>query len=381
MKFLHVADLHIGKRVNEFSMAEDQRHILAQITEMVRIHRPDGILIAGDVYDKSIPGVEGVLMLDQFLTGLYREGCPVYMVSGNHDSGERLAFGRELMRRNQVYIGGAGTEYLERIRLEDGYGPLNLYLMPFIRPSQARRLEPEVSTYQQAVEAVLRHGKIDGSERNVLVAHQFVVKGGEEPERSDSEQLSLGTLDQVDVSVFDAFDYVALGHLHGPQKVGRETVRYAGSPLKYSFSECRHRKSAVLVTVKGKGEAEIALLPFTPLHDMREIRGPIEELLKKENYSQADVHDYIRATLTDENEIYDAMGRLRAVYPNLMKLDFDRGGALYREGTRMAAELVAAKTPAELFREFYESQNQMPMSREQEALVEEILKEMEGEGR
>ncbi len=380
MKFLHVADLHIGKKVNEFSMAEDQRHILRQIIEMVRVHRPDGLLIAGDVYDKNIPGVDGVMMLDQFLTELYRDGCPVYMVSGNHDSGERLAFGRELMRRNQIYISGGVSGCLERIRLEDAFGPLNLYLMPFIRPSQARHLDPEIATYHQAVKAVLDHEKIDPSQRNVLVAHQFVVNGGEVPERSDSEQLSLGTLDQVDASLFDGFDYVALGHLHGPQKVGRETVRYAGSPLKYSFSECRHRKSAVLVAMEEKGQTEIQLLPFTPLHDMREIRGPIGELLREENYSRADVTDYIRATLTDEGEIYDAMGRLRTVYPNLMKLDFDNSRTLFTEGIRTAAEEVAVKTPQELFREFYESQNHVSMSAEQEGLLEEILREMEGDG-
>ncbi|HKL79510.1 MAG TPA: exonuclease SbcCD subunit D, partial [Mobilitalea sp.] len=272
MKLLHTGDLHIGKKVNEFSMLEDQEHILKQILDIADEHKPQGIIIAGDIYDKGIPCVEGVTLFDYFLTELHKRKLAVFMVSGNHDSSERIDYGGRIMEENHIHIAGTYQGKLDKIVLSDEHGLINIYLMPFVKPAHVRRYYPEVKTYQEAVEAILSHGDIDKSQRNLLVAHQFITSGDNKPERCESETISIGGLDNIDTSVFEAFDYVALGHLHGPQRIGRDTVRYAGSPLKYSFSEARHIKSVTMIEIGDKGDVRYDKLPLQPIRDMREIK-------------------------------------------------------------------------------------------------------------
>lgn len=376
MKLLHTSDLHIGKRVNEFSMLEDQEHILKQILTIADQHKPQGILLAGDIYDKGIPCVEAVTLFDWFLTGLHKRGLHVFMVSGNHDSSERIDFGGRIMEENNIHIAGTYQGKLDKVSLTDEYGPIHIFLMPFVKPAMVRRYYPEADTYQEAVEAVLSHGDIDKNERNVLVAHQFITYGEELPEQCESETISIGGLDNIDASVFEDFDYVALGHLHGPQRIGRDTVRYAGSPLKYSFSEARQIKSVTLLEVKGKAEVTYEKIPLFPLRDMREIKGPMEALTDPKIYGQANTLDYIHATLTDEEEIYDAIGKLRSVYPNIMRLDFENSRTTRSSETKMAASDVEKKSPLQLFEEFFESQNNAAMTPEQREVMQGLFMEV-----
>lgn len=380
MKLLHIADLHIGKRVNEFNMIEDQKYILEQILRIAGEVKPDGLLIAGDVYDKSQPSAEAVELLDEFLTELSASGRPVFMISGNHDSPERLGFGSRIMQKNGLHIAGVFGGGLQKKVLQDEYEPLNIYLLPFIKPAMVNPfLEQPAESCDEAVRAVISAAGVNQNERNVLIAHQFVLSGPLQPQRSESESLSIGGLDSVDASAFEAFDYVALGHLHGPQKIGRDTVRYAGSPLKYSFSEARHHKSATLLTFGKKGELEIRQLPLVPLRDLREIKGPIAELLRAGREDPDSAEDYIHATLTDEEEIYDAIGQLRQVYPNLMILDFENSRtAQTASGQAAASGGIEAASPAELFAEFYQMQNNDELSAEQLQLMENIFERAGG---
>ena len=379
MRLLHCSDLHLGKRVHECSMTEEQRHILKQIASIAVAQQVDGIIIAGDLYDKLVPSIEAVGLLDEFLTSLWEQHLPVYLISGNHDSPERLSFGTQLLEQNDVYLAGIFTGKAQHLSLQDAYGALELYLLPFIKPAVVRSFYPEesIETYEDAVRVVLSHSDIDPQKRNVLVAHQFVTNNGREPERSDSETLSVGALDQVDVSLFDGFDYVALGHIHGPQKIGRETVRYCGSPLKYSFSEWRHKKSVTIVELKEKGIVLLEQVPLVPIHDLREIRGTLSSLLQPEVVAQGDPQDYLRVILTDEIPPYDPLGQLRQVYPNLLRLDFERNEVAAMESIT-AAQDVEEKTIMELFSDFYEMANDRSMNEAERAVMEQIWKEQGG---
>lgn len=379
MRLLHCSDLHLGKRVHECSMTEEQRHILKQIASIAVAQQVDGIIIAGDLYDKLVPSIEAVGLLDEFLTSLWEQHLPVYLISGNHDSPERLSFGTQLLEQNDVYLAGVFTGKAQHLSLQDAYGALELYLLPFIKPAVVRSFYPEesIETYEDAVRVALSHSDIDPQKRNVLVAHQFVTNNGREPERSDSETLSVGALDQVDVSLFDGFDYVALGHIHGPQKIGRETVRYCGSPLKYSFSEWRHKKSVTIVELKEKGIVSLEQIPLQPIHDLREIRGTLSSLLQPEVVAQGDPQDYLRVILTDEIPPYDPLGQLRQVYPNLLRLDFERNEAAAMESIT-AAQDVEEKTIMELFSDFYEMANDRSMNEAERAVMEQIWKEQGG---
>lgn len=379
MRLLHCSDLHLGKRVHECSMTEEQRHILKQIASIAVAQQVDGIIIAGDLYDKLVPSIEAVGLLDEFLTSLWEQHLPVYLISGNHDSPERLSFGTQLLEQNDVYLAGVFTGKAQHLSLQDAYGALELYLLPFIKPAVVRSFYPEesIETYEDAVRVALSHSDIDPQKRNVLVAHQFVTNNGREPERSDSETLSVGALDQVDVSLFDGFDYVALGHIHGPQKIGRETVRYCGSPLKYSFSEWRHKKSVTIVELKEKGIVLLEQIPLQPIHDLREIRGTLSSLLQPEVVAQGDPQDYLRVILTDEIPPYDPLGQLRQVYPNLLRLDFERNEAAAMESIT-AAQDVEEKTIMELFSDFYEMANDRSMNEAERAVMEQIWKEQGG---
>ena len=323
MRFLHTADLHIGKRVNEFSMLEDQEYILRQILKTADKEQVEAVLIAGDVYDKQVPSAEAVRLFDWFLTQLNSRKLPVFVIGGNHDSVERLSFGAQIMEESGVYLTQSYDGKVVPVRLEDEYGPVNLWMLPFLKPAMVKRFFPEqdIVTYQDALETVIGNMELNREERNLLIAHQFVtgaVTGGSE----DSVEVFVGGVENVDASVFADFDYVALGHIHRAQSAGGERIRYSGTPLKYSFSEIRHEKSVTIAELKEKGSLTVHQEPLKPLHDMREIRGSYEELVLRENYQGTDLEDYLHVILTDENDIPDVIGRLRSIYPNIMKLDF-----------------------------------------------------------
>lgn len=374
MKFLHLADLHLGKRVNGFSMLEDQAHILRQILAILDDEQPDGVLIAGDVYDKSVPSVEAVGLLDGFLTELRARGVPVLLISGNHDSPERLAFGGRVMDSCGIHISPVYDGALAPVTLHDAFGPVHVWLLPFVKPAHVRRWFPDadIESYTDAVAEAIAHMDIDTAARNVLVTHQFVTGGA----RSGSEELSVGGTDNVDSGVFAPFDYVALGHLHGAQHIGRETIRYAGSPLKYSFSEARQHKSVTVVTLGEKGDVQVRTVALTPLRELREIRGSYDELTARSFYEHTTYRsDYLHLILTDEQDVFDAMSRLRTIYPYLMTLDYDNARTRAAGGMSVPAE-TERRTPLELFEALYTRQNHRPMSEVQRAYIAQLMEQI-----
>ena len=374
MKFLHLADLHLGKRVNGFSMLEDQAHILRQILAILDDEQPDGVLIAGDVYDKSVPSVEAVGLLDGFLTELRARGVPVLLISGNHDSPERLAFGGRVMDSCGIHISPVYDGALAPVTLHDEFGPVHVWLLPFVKPAHVRRWFPDadIESYTDAVAEAIAHMDIDTAARNVLVTHQFVTGGA----RSGSEELSVGGTDNVDSGVFAPFDYVALGHLHGAQHIGRETIRYAGSPLKYSFSEARQHKSVTVVTLGEKGDVQVRTVALTPLRELREIRGSYDELTARSFYEHTTYRsDYLHLILTDEQDVFDAMSRLRTIYPYLMTLDYDNARTRAAAGMSIPAE-TERRTPLELFEALYKRQNHRPMSEVQRAYIAQLMEQI-----
>ena len=375
MKLFHLSDLHIGKRVNEFSMIEDQKYILTQILYAADQEKPDGILISGDVYDRTIPTAEAVQVFDSFLTRLSEQKIPAFIISGNHDSAERLAFGSSLMGKSGIYFSKVYDGTVEKIPMQDAYGTVWIYLLPFLRPSTIRHALPEraeeVQSAADAVRIALEQTKIDEKERNVLLAHQFVTGA----KRCDAEELQVGDVDQIPAELFASFEYVALGHIHSPQKVGRETVRYCGAPLKYAFSEAGQEKSITVVELKEKGSVDLRTIPLKPLHDLRKIRGTYLEVTAKSFYENRDCEDYLQVTLTDEEDVPDGMAKLRTIYPNLMRLEYDNKRTRSNAEVR-AAERVEEKSELELFQEFYELQNNQLMTEVQEQFVEELLRGM-----
>lgn len=376
MKLVHLSDIHLGKRVNEFSMIEDQEYILIQIINRIDEIQPDAVIIAGDIYDKSVPSEEAVRLWDDFLSKLAKRKLEVYAISGNHDSAVRFAQNSRIIDQAGIHLSPAYDGKLMHFTIPDEYseksGDVNLYMLPFIKPAVVRSFYPEedIKDYTDAVRVALEHagGSIDPTKRNILVVHQFVTGA----ERCESEEITVGGLDNVDASVFDDFDYVALGHIHGPQKVKRDTIRYSGTPLKYSFSEKDHHKSLTVVTVKEKGQVQIELVPFEPLRDLRQIRGTYEELSDKRNYEGTETSDYIHAVLTDEEDIPDAISKLRIIYPNLMKLTYDNTRTRENKVIEGATD-IERKSPIELFEEFYEKQNNQEMSDEQRELVSGLI--------
>lgn len=374
MKFLHLADLHLGKRVNGFSMLEDQAHILRQILAILDDEQPDGVLIAGDVYDKSVPSVEAVGLLDGFLTELRARGVPVLLISGNHDSPERLAFGGRVMDSCGIHISPVYDGALAPVTLHDEFGPVHVWLLPFVKPAHVRRWFPDadIESYTDAMAEAIAHMDIDTAARNVLVTHQFVTGGA----RSGSEELSVGGTDNVDSGVFAPFDYVALGHLHGAQHIGRETIRYAGSPLKYSFSEARQHKSVTVVTLGEKGDVQVHTVALTPLRELREIRGSYDELTARSFYEHTTYRsDYLHLILTDEQDVFDAMSRLRTIYPYLMTLDYDNARTRAAGGMFVPAGMER-RTPLELFEALYKRQNHQPMSEVQRAYIAQLMEQI-----
>lgn len=370
MKLIHLSDLHLGKRVNEFSMLEDQQYILTEILQIIDREKPDGVMIAGDVYDKSVPSAEAVALLDDFLVRLAKRDLQVFLISGNHDSPERMAFGGRLMAQSGVHLAPVYDGKVSPITLTDEYGPVNLYLLPFLKPAHVRRCFPEreILTYTDALAAAIEAMEVNPAQRNVLVTHQFVTGAA----RCDSEEISVGGTDNVDVSVFEPFDYVALGHIHGPQQVGRETVRYCGTPLKYSFSEAQHQKSVTVVELGEKGAVSVRTVPLAPMRDLAELRGTYEELTFRGFYQGTSYpRDYVHITLTDEEDIPDAVSKLRIIYPNLMKLDYDNKRT--RAGIILEGAEDQQRSPLELLEEFYEKQNGQPMGEEQRAFAKSLM--------
>ena len=378
MKLIHLSDIHLGKRVNEFSMLEDQAYILKKILAVIDEEEPDGVLIAGDVYDKSVPSTEAVQLFDDFLVRLAERKLPVFIISGNHDSPERLSFANRLIDAVGIHLAPVYNGVVEPITLSDEYGPVNVYMLPFIKPAHVRGFFPdtEITGYSDAVAAAIGRMNIDKTQRNVLITHQFVTGA----QRSDSEELSVGGTDNIGAEIFCDFDYVALGHIHGPQNMDSGRIRYCGSPLKYSFSEAAQQKSVTVAELKEKGTLEIHTVPLIPRRDMVELKGSYQQLTLREFYENTTYQeDYTHITLTDEEDIPDAVAKLRAVYHNLMKLDYDNTRTRHSAAIS-GAENVETRSPIDLFAEFYELQNGLPMSAEQTELVASLIEKIwEGE--
>lgn len=373
MKIIHLSDLHLGKRVNDFSMIEDQRYILNQILDVVAAEMPCVVIVAGDVYDKSVPPAEAIELFDSFLTALFRLGAPTFVISGNHDSAERVSFGSRLMESGGIHISRAYEGTVLPITLEDEIGEVNFYMLPFVKPGLVRRFHGgECESYTDAVKLAIEAMKIDRTKRNVLVSHQFVTGAT----RSESEEISVGGLDNVDAAAFADFDYVALGHIHRPQNCTSEKIRYCGSPLKYSFSEANDEKSITVVELSKKGEQKMRLIPLVPKTDMVELRGKYDELMRRDFYEAGSFKDaYVHITLTDEEDVLDAIGKLRVVYKNLMKLDYDNQRTRSSAGIEADVE-AEKKSPMELFSDLYEMQNNKPMSSEQSSFVAELIEKI-----
>lgn len=376
MKLIHLSDLHLGKRVNEFSMLEDQEYILTKIINIIDEQNPQGVIIAGDVYDKSVPSAEAVELFDNFLFRLSKRNLRVFVISGNHDSAERIAFGGRIMNKSRIYMSPVYNGKVAPITVADDHGAVNIYMLPFVKPANVRRFYPEkeIVSYTDAIKIAVDEMHIDKSQRNILVTHQFVTGAL----RTESEDISVGGADNVDVCAFDGFDYVALGHIHRSQKCGSEYIRYSGTPLKYSFSEAKDHKSVTVLDIREKGNIELSFIPLTPKRDMVEIKGKYDEIMLRSFYEGTNYgEDYMHITLTDEEDIPDVLTKLRVVYKNIMKLDYDN------MRTRHSAEIngatdVKSKSPFEHFSDFYEQQNGQKMSKEQSDFMIDLIEQIWG---
>lgn len=382
MKLMHLSDLHLGKRLNEFSLLEDQSFILQQLVELVRSEQPDCVLLAGDIYDKPVPPAEAVTLFDDFLNKL-AQLTTVCVTSGNHDSAERLAFGAQLMREGGVHFCGLYTGEPQCVTLQDAYGSVHIYLLPFLKPAHVRHCLPpeeaeQVTTYHEALRCAVERLHINAAERNVLVAHQFVTGA----QTAGSEAVNVGGVDNIGAEVFSAFDYTALGHIHKAQNVGSERVRYSGTPLKYSFAEWQQEKSVTLVELGEKGSVSVTTLPLAPLRDLRKLRGSYEELMSKDFYDELPkdsdglLRDFYHLTLTDEEDVPDAVQKLRSVYKNLLQLEYDNKRTR-TDNAIEGAKRVVEKSPLELMEEFYQLQNNQALSEKQRAYLQGLLEKEE----
>lgn len=377
MKLIHLSDLHLGKRVNEFSMLEDQAYILNEIINIIDSITLDGVIIAGDIYDKSVPSAEAVELFDDFLFRLTKRNLKVFVISGNHDSAERIAFGSRFMNKSGIYMSPVYSGTVEPVTLTDAFGDINIYMLPFIKPSNVRRYYPEseITSYTDALKIAVDNMNINKAKRNILITHQFVTGAS----RTESEEISVGGTDNVDASVFKDFDYVALGHIHRNQKCVSDNIRYSGTPLKYSFSEAKDKKEAIILDIKEKGNIELSFIPLVPMRDMVEIKGKYNEITRKSFYENTTyTEDYMHITLTDEEDIPDALTKLRVIYKNIMKLDYDN------KRTRSLSEIYKARTimeksPLEHFGELYKMQNGQAMTDEQLEFMTNIIEEIWGE--
>ena len=371
MKIMHLSDLHLGKRVNEFSMIEDQTYILNEIINIIDEQKPKVIILAGDIYDKPIPPAEAVELFDDFLYKLSKRNLYVFIISGNHDSAERIGFGSRLFDKSGIYLSPVYNGKILPISVDDECGDINFYMLPFIKPVHVRRFFPDasISTYTDALNTVITDMNIDSTKRNILITHQFVTGSS----RTESEDVSVGGSDNVDADIFKDFDYVALGHIHRSQSCGSEYIRYCGTPLKYSFSESKDTKSITVIDIKEKGDIKLDFIPLTSLRDMVEIKGSYNELMLKSFYENTSLPtDYVHITLTDEDDIPDVITKLRVIYKNIMKLDYDN------QRTRKSSEInlinaVDSMSPLELFDTFYEIQNGRHLSDAQRVFLENII--------
>lgn len=373
MKILHLSDLHFGKNLNGFSLYHDQQYMNQQILTIAKQEAIDAVIIAGDVFDKSVPNTQAIQLFDEFLTSWAELHLPVFIISGNHDSAHRVAFGANLFKDQQIFISPVYNGSISPITLYDNNGAINFYLLPFIKPAIVRSYFPdeEINSYNQAIAVALKQLSINTQERNILIAHQFVTGAY----TCDSEDVVVGGLDNIDATLFNNFDYVALGHLHTPQTVLRESIRYCGTLLKYSFSEATQQKTATILDFPDKKSLTIKEISLTPLHDLRKIRGTYDEITLKNNYAHTNTDDYISITLTDEQDIPDAINRLRAIYPNIMQLTYDNK----RTATTQlidANNINESQTPFDLFAEFYVKQNNQPLNEEQITIMQDLIQEI-----
>lgn len=377
MKILHLADLHLGKRVNEMSMIEDQKYILDQIITLIKEESVGIVLLCGDIYDKSIPTIEAIHLLDEFLDQLSKMAIKVLMISGNHDSIDRLSFGKSLFTRSNLYIASQFENEIEKITVKENGITVNFYMLPFVKSAYISHIfQLQTDSYEECFRYLIEHTKIDEEETNILLSHQFVTANKKNPELSDSETSSLGGIDNIDFHIFDPFDYVALGHIHKPQAMGREMVRYAGSILKYSFSEIHMDKKATILTIDAKKEISLSFHPLKPLRDMREIECSLEELLKK----QCEIgkqEDYMHVILTDAEQILDAIGKVRTIYPNVMQISFkNRRHMKQLESAQIKEDQISDQSPAELFEQFYKMQNHIDLDEKRLQLVLSVFEEV-----
>ena len=371
MKFLHLSDLHLGKQMNDVSLLEDQEAMLMyQIVPIAQKEHVDAVLIAGDIYQRSTPQAEAVALFDRFVSELAAMGKKVFVISGNHDSAQRISYFSALVKPSGVYMTEAFEGQMQSVTLSDAYGELVIWMLPFLRPQQVKRFLPEekIVTYQDAMQAVLRQTPIDKKKRNILMCHQFITGAA----TSDSEDRSIGGLEQIDAALFDAFDYVALGHIHRPQKIRRLTLRYAGSPLKYSFSEADFDKSVPVIDMQEKGYIDVHTVALKPLHDVRRVEGMLDELMNMP-YSE----DYVWATVRDENVPPDARVMLTGVFPNMLKFSIVNSKTK-TDVDVMATQSMENKSIVELFADFYRLQNndQSPSAAHMKEL-EKVLRELE----
>lgn len=373
MRFVHLSDLHIGKSVKEFSMTEDIRYMFAKVFEIIDREEPDAVIIAGDVYDRTVPSAEAVKVLDDFIATLSKRRIKTFIISGNHDCPERIAFGGRVMESAGIHMSPVYDGKVVPISVKDEYGEVNIYMLPFVKPAHVRRCFPEesIESYTDAIRVAISNMDIDTSKRNILISHQFVTGAT----RCESEGVSVGGLDNVDASVFDDFDYVALGHIHSPQSIGREEVRYCGTLLKYSFSEAEGFKSVTVVEMKEKGDTKINAIPVKPLRDMVKIKGSFSQVTDRDFVDGIDADNYVKIILTDEEEIMDGINKLRTIYKNIMELEYDN------KRTRARSEIADAvnieqKSHLELFEEFYEMQNGQKMSDKQIDYSKELMEDI-----
>ena len=370
MKLIHLSDLHFGKRVNGYSMIDDQKYIVRRILEIIDEEHPDGVMIAGDLYDKSVPSEDAVELADDFLNMLVERNLKIFIISGNHDSEQRVAYGANIMKKSDIHISPVFDGTVSKVSLTDEYGPVNVFLLPFLRMADAKRFahDPEdITDYTGAIASVIGGINVDTSERNIILSHQFVTGAA----TSESEERNVGGLDNVDASVYDDFDYVALGHIHGPQSIGRKTVRYAGTPLKYSFSEKDHIKSVTIVELKEKGNVTVKETVLLPMHDLREIRGTYDELMLRENHDDETANDYLRVVLTDETDVPEAMNKMKNAYPNIMELVYDNLRTRHQASVGTPVE-VETKTNYEIFEDLFEHINGKGLDDEQSEIFRDI---------
>ena len=372
MKFIHISDLHLGKRVYEYSMIEEQKNALDQVIKAVDEKNVDGIFIAGDIYDKSVPTIEAIELFDSFLVELSKRDIDIFVISGNHDSPERIGFGAELLKSKRIYISKAYEGNIEYVDMQDEFGKLRVHLIPFLKPANVRRYYPdeEITDFNSAIRTIVENMDVDTDDRNVVLVHQFITGAV----RSESEESFLGGMDNIEYDLFDEFDYVALGHIHKPQAMGRQQVRYSGTLVKYALDEVNQVKSITYVELKGKGEVIIETIPVSPVHEMRRIEGTYMELTDRNNYIDTKVDDYLHVVLKDEGDVPDALRKLRVIYPNILKLEYDNTRTRIRNSV-IEREAVRRKQPIEYIEALFQTQNNTEMSEEQANVIRRILED------